>query len=1326
MIAASAQRRSASIAVAAVFLCLGAVFPSAASATYRHVFSSDFGVGNPPGPGRMTLDQATGHVYIANQGAGGGVYNFEPSGELDPTTPQLTGVNLPVPDGVGIDESTQPTAGNIYVADYSLGEVFRFNSAGEATGSPTPESPLITKTDIPPQYRGNGSWGLVGLAVDASGNIYVGDAFNQVVDEFTSSGTFVAQFGAGVLSEIQELAIGPNGNLYVANYPNLVEFEPSGQCVNHCASVLPVEATRSVAFDGHGDIYVNESSRISEFDPSGELVDRFGSGRLSLAIGVAVRVSTQVVYVSDLFAGDDHIFTPIVVPNVDVGPPTNPGSTSVTLNGQVSAAEVGEEVTECHFEYGTDTTYGQSLACLDNANAEVGTGANPITSAAPVQVHADLSGLTSETTYHYHLLATGAHGSSSGADHEYLPHAVAGLETEPPTGLNPTGVTLHGSFIGNGEDTHYYFQWGPQGTLANMTPEPPADAHSPTGPARTGVSTDLADLSPVTSYEYRVVAENGHGTSFGGVERFSTPPSAPLLAVESVGKVHADSALLHARINPGGGDTTYHFEYGLEQCSTHPGSCANTTVTDIGAGTAYRDLSAQLSQLTPSTRYYYRVVAENATGTLEGPDRDFITFPEGGVLADACPNAHVRQQTAAALLPDCRAYELVSAASSGGYGVESTLVPNQSPYPGYPDAVQPSRVLYAVHDGGIPSTDHPTNKGPDPYVATRGEAGWKTEYVGIPADDPYSASPFSSTPTAASAGLEAFAFGGPGGCSPCFAGGYTGIPVRLPSGELVQGMAGSLDPGPSAAPAGYIARPLSADGSHLVFGSTSRFEPDGNSGGAVSIYDRNLQTDMTHVVSKLPNGENIPPLPLPPGYRTPCAPGCQSDDGIAELDISRDGSRILIGQAISTDSAGNNYYHLYLNVGDSSKTIDLTPGTTHGVLFDGMTADGSKVFFTTADALTTTANQDLDESADLYEAEIVEEGGEAKVALTRLSVGEAGAGNTDSCNPVARIPGHGEGEPWNTLGPEANCGVVAIGGGGGVASGDGSIYFLSPERLTSCNCAEPLLDPVSDQPNLYLARPGQPLGFIATLRPDDQLVRDAVSEPDIRKTADFQVTPSGDFAAFATVRPLEEGYENAGYSEVYRYSASAGQLTCVSCNPTNAEALGSSRLASRGLSLTSDGRVFFDSADALVPRDLDEKQDAYEWEETGRGGCERAPGCVGLISTGTSPFSSGILGVSSDGVDAYFFTRDTLVPLDENGELAKIYDARELGGFPFEPPPPPCKASDECHGPGSPPPPPLASKSTAIAGQGNTSGTTKKKHHRRPHHRHRRRSHRHG
>ncbi len=120
------------------------------------------------------------------------------------------------------------------------------------------------------------------------------------------------------------------------------------------------------------------------------------------------------------------------------------------------------------------------------------------------------------------------------------------------------------------------------------------------------------------------------------------------------------------------------------------------------------------------------------------------------------------------------------------------------------------------------------------------EDGWTTKYVGIPADNPYADSPFASTLEEADPGLRSFAFGGSDICSPCFADGSSGAPVRRADGTLVQGMAGSLDPGPSAESSGFIGKRLSADGTHFVFGSTSRFEPDGNNNGDISIYSRDL------------------------------------------------------------------------------------------------------------------------------------------------------------------------------------------------------------------------------------------------------------------------------------------------------------------------------------------------------------------------------------------------------------------------------------------------------------------------------------------------------
>ncbi len=925
-------------------------------------------------------------------------------------------------------------------------------------------------------------------------------------------------------------------------------------------------------------------------------------------------------------------------------------------------------------------------------------------------------------------------------------------------------------------------------------------------------------------------------------------------------------------------------------------------------------------------------------------------FAEPQAATDHCPNAHVRQQTGAALLLDCRAYELASAADTGGYDVESSLVPGQTPFSGYPEAKEPSRILYGVHEGAIPNTGHPTNDGLDAYVATRGPEGWSTKYVGIPANDPSAKGPFASTLLEADASLDTLAFGGEEICSPCFGPGQTetGEPIHLPNGELVQGMAGSI-PQPKAKPEGYIGKDLSANGEHFIFGSKSQFEPEGNNNGTdLSIYDRNLKTEETKVVSKTPSGQTM------------------SGSGIGELDISSDGSHILIGQLVS--EVGNaKYWHLYMNVGDSSKTTELTPGAKEGVLFDGMTSDGTKVFFSSEEHLT---NQDSAHSGpDIY---MWEEG----KPLTLISKGETETpgqpGDSSSCDPASNT----KHVHWNTTGTEANCGDVAIGGGGGVASGDGTIYFLSPEQLDGS-------EGVPNAPNLYVVRPGGAPHFVATLESsanaalpepqhpflrsigsfitptgvavehasgdvyvleignvsfghvayvskftdtgqpvlsfgvegkisiggaytefsipgeiavdqstgdlyvpaplegtvkkfnssgtniseikgvglptgvavgstgevyvtgllsgvhvfsssgspinsfstieyptgvavgpdgriyvvdggtlagngttevyeasgndlgqltanpsqgvavdpstgnvyvdegnqvaefdpsgdsvgapigagllsgsiglaadsdslyvsnsgktnlasygpavipadpntDNPMVVDSVSTPGVSRSGDFELTPSGEFAVFTSTLPLT-GYDSAGHREVFRDAPTEDRIECASCNPNATQATADSTLVPNGLSLSEDGRVFFNSLEGIIPRDLNEREDAYEWEPDGTEAvqgaepCDIPGGCVDLISTGNSPFGSRLLSVSADGTDAYFFTRDKLVEQDENGNTVKIYDARSLGGFPYSPPEIQCKASDECHGAGSeaPPPPSIASEAGA-------------------------------
>ncbi|HEX3361649.1 MAG TPA: fibronectin type III domain-containing protein [Solirubrobacterales bacterium] len=761
-----------------------------------------------------------------------------------------------------------------------------------------------------------------------------------------------------------------------------------------------------------------------------------------------------------------------------------------------------------------------------------------------------------------------------------------------------------------------------------------------------------ADETFEMGFDFDATGQTLYVTAGGEIEVFHRePPSPPRdLAPLEVLQVRSRGVVLKSSLISGGLPVTYHFEFGTD---TSYGS--STELTSMPYTHFEAPVRGSLAGLQPGTTYHVRLAATTSAGTTYGADTVFTTYaiPPGGV--DPCPNALARKQTGARTLPDCRAYELASAADTGGYDVESYLAPGQTSFPGYPQA--PGRLLYSTYSGAVPGPWNATNKGPDPYLAVRGEDGWRTDYVGLPADLSPAAGSFSSVLGEADAKLDSFAFAGAGLCSPCFGSGLeTGIPVRLPNGQLVQGMAGSLDPGvASARPEGKVARYFSSDGRHLVFASKYAFEPGANNNGSdLTVYDRDLVAGTTEIASTDSSGATL------------------AGPGISELGMSDDGSRILVGQRLGTDSAGNEYVHPYLHLASSPRSVDLAPGTTHGVLFAGMSADGGKVFFTTVDQL---LPADSDSSADLYEAAVDAAGNLGLRLVTNSS--------SDACNPVA----NSDGPHWNSTGAAAGCDAVAIGGGGGVASRTGAVYFLSPEQLDGGAGT-------ADQPNLYRAEPEQAPTFVATLEPDSSLVRDSVQAAGERKTGDFQTTGDGRFAAFGSALPLS-GVATHGFVSVFRYDAAADRLDCASCETTGTTEEGipaPAELAPNGLSLVEDGRVFFSTKAMLVLNDPNSREDVYEWSGAG----------PQLISGGNGPFDSALLTVSADGTDAFFFTHDTLAPAEDgNGALMKIYDARVDGGFFALPGDVPCAAADECHGPGTVAPSPPDIKSSGQTTRGN-------------------------
>ena len=93
------------------------------------------------------------------------------------------------------------------------------------------------------------------------------------------------------------------------------------------------------------------------------------------------------------------------------------------------------------------------------------------------------------------------------------------------------------------------------------------------------------------------------------------------------------------------------------------------------------------------------------------------------------------------------------------------------------------------------------------------------------------------------------------------------------------------------------------------------------------------------------------------------------------------------------------------------------------------------------------------------------------MTLDRVSTGTGGTGNTDACDPSGNSKSP---DDWNTYaGGPTDCSVLDLSGGGGVSAGDGTIYFVSPEKLDGSG--------TEGAPNLFVARPGAGPKHVATL-----------------------------------------------------------------------------------------------------------------------------------------------------------------------------------------------------------------------------------------------------
>ncbi len=818
------------------------------------------------------------------------------------------------------------------------------------------------------------------------------------------------------------------------------------------------------------------------------------------------------------------------------------------------------------------------------------------------------------------------------------------------------------------------------------------------------------------------------------------PPGAPTVESESVSDVTSGSATLSAQINPRTEstepDTTYYFQYGTVSCSANPTSCTDLPAypgADIGSGFEVESVSVHPQDLLPDTQYYFRVVATNKHGTVAGKDTAFTTQTVGGALT----------------LPDGRAWELVSPPDKHG---------------ALSQAISETGVIQAAADGDAMAylTNVPTEAEPRGnangvrVLSVRGSSGWTSKDIATPhnaetaviAGDGEEYRFFSSdlslalveplgefTPLAdcTSTGCTSEAFPEATERTPYLRHDFTCATARATCYEpLVTAASGYADVppltkfgGPASEALGAVrVRGATPDLSDVVLSSTVALTATPVKNALYEWAAAEPPTQRLQLVSVLPTSEGGAATGASLGYK----------GAVSRHAVSNDGSRIFF----SSENGGEK--GLYMRDTKKGETVRLDVqqvGGTAAPRFQTASADGSRVFFTDEQPLTSNSGaSNFPSRSDLYECVIVEAAGKLACELTDLT--------PESSGERAEVQG------------------AVLG-----ASEDGSyVYFVANGKVASGaikgNC-ETFHATDSYMCDLYMLHYDGKSGAEKWEDPKLIKVLSGADQPDWAGQSGgaglggltSRVSPDGRWLAFMSDRPLT-GYDNRDANsgkpdeEVFLYNAGTGPV-CASCNPTGARPvgveyskinnqlvggdrvwnkqtwlaanvpgwtpfeLGTAAYQSRYLS--DSGRLFFNSSDALVPQDINNGEDVYQYEPEGVGGCrsssstfsERAGGgCVDLISSGTSDRESAFLDASESGNDVFFLTAAKLAPQDLDTAL-DVYDAHVCSEASpcittASVSPPPCSTVDSCRTPPLPQPSIFgAPPSATFSGTGNVA-----------------------
>ncbi len=1170
-------------------LVLGVAGAGSASALTVHAFSLSFGspgagAGELSAPAGVAVDDATHDVFVADTGnrrvdvfSAEGVFllafGANVGGAGVDTCTSLSGCvagtsgaapgEFQAPAFVAVDNDPASLSFNdVYVADTGTGLVQKFTSAGGLVSgwgdhTPAADGQLAGgAAEEGPFVKGGAS--LAGIAVDSLGNLWVYNT-NAEMFEFDQAAGFVQNWGTPEGARQHGIAVDGAGNLYLVNlYGAVEELTSSGTRLALLTPEIgfrPGEPTGLAVDRVSGETFVDVGSSIERVVGSSNV---FGSAQLGdgAGAGLAVDAGNSTVYAADTTAGQVDEFISEAELVVSTTAASNMTATTATVNGTVEPA--GSPITDCHFEYGTSTAYGQSAPCEESVGG--GTGEVP--------VHANLKGLLPGTIYHYRLVATSEKdGTREGQDVEVLTLSVPVI-SEPAT-LNQTASSADITATINPEGvekTEYRFEWGTSTAYGTKVPVP--DASIATGTGGVQVSQHISPLSANTTYHWRVVAHDANGESASPDQTF-------------------------VYTTTGGGGLPDGRQYELVTPMQKNGAL-------VGGGLGTLPISiAENGQrlIAPSLQCFADATSCVPDRQKEGPLFGFTRTAAGWVTSSLTPSAAASEGNSVWLDN-----------ATVGSALYSALIPPQTS-----DESYGHEELYGQENNG-----------------TVRDIGRTSETINLI----YETGTITSIGTAsATSDLSRVVYSTLGPEWPSF-------DKSLPGHGSLYEFSGSEGGEPELVG---------------VSGSVGSRDLIGVCGTSLGVNDSTAAERFNPLAG---DGRTV--------YFTvaPCETGTGANTDVRvpaqELYVRIDRSRT---ELISGRAA----------VGCGTSCRASGPRDAN---FDGASADGSRVFFTSTQQLTDSASEDSNSSDS------------AVGGCAETTAGTGGCNLYESeCPARCEDPSQRELIDVSAGDPRPRVqGVLAL-------APDGShVYFVAQGVMTTTPNQQGEVAQ-SGEPNLYVyeraghGAEGQ-VAFVTRLAASD-------SEEWQDNLAVANVTPEGRFLVFRSHRALTADDTRAeGPAQVYRYDAQTRTLARISIgedgfNDNGNNGIGDASISDADLSygdvtgparadptMSNDGAyVFFESPVALTPGALDDvsiagtgtnsalAQNVYEYHD----------GQVSLISDGkdVSPDSNvnanagELLGSDGSGANVFFATYDRLVPQDNDSER-DIYDAHI------------CSASEPC------------------------------------------------